>query len=75
MTPDLVALLCSRYPRIFPAGRLPRRSGIGNGWFGVLDAVSFLRLMEEASEWWRRDLQIVQIRDVAEFPTRSWERP
>lgn len=69
MTPDLVALLCSRYPRIFPAGRLPQRSGIGNGWFGVLE------LMDEASEWWRRDLQIVQIRDVAEFPTRSWERP
>lgn len=39
MTPDLVALLCSRYPLIFPAARLPPRSGIGNGWFGVLDAL------------------------------------
>lgn len=39
MTPDLVALLCSRYPRIFPAGRLPPRSGVGNGWFAVIDGL------------------------------------
>lgn len=39
MTPGLEKLLCSRYPLIFPEGKLPRRSSLGNGWFGVLDAL------------------------------------
>jgi hypothetical protein len=39
MTPDLERLLIARYPLIFPAGDLPPRSGVGNGWFGLLDAL------------------------------------
>ncbi len=39
MTPDLEHLLTSRYPLIFPDGQLPPRSGVGSGWFGLLDAL------------------------------------
>jgi hypothetical protein len=39
VTPDLIKLLCARYPLIFPDGHLPPRSEPGNGWFGLLDAL------------------------------------
>ena len=39
MTPDLDTLLLSRHSRIFPAGALPPRSGVGNGWFYLLDSL------------------------------------
>lgn len=39
MTPDLDRLLLSRYPQIFPTGDLPPRSGVGNGWFHLLDTL------------------------------------
>ncbi len=39
MTPDLDRLLCMRYPQIFPSGDLPPRSGVGNGWFHLLDTL------------------------------------
>jgi len=39
MTPDLQHLLVTRYPLIFPDGELPPRSGVGNGWFGLIDAL------------------------------------
>ncbi len=38
MTPDLTRLLIARHPLIFPRG-WPPRSDIGNGWFGLLDAL------------------------------------
>ncbi len=38
MNSELRRLLCSRYPRIFPDGDFPPRSGLGNGWFGLVDA-------------------------------------
>ena len=46
MTPELQRLLVSRYPLIFPAGNLPPRSGVGNGWFSLLDALC------ERLQWW-----------------------
>ena len=39
MTPDLVRLLVTRYPLIFPADDFPPRSGVGNGWFNLLDSL------------------------------------
>ena len=39
MTPELRRLLVSRYPLIFPDGDFPPRSDVGNGWFGLLDAL------------------------------------
>ena len=39
MNSELRRLLCSRYPRIFPDGDFPPRSGVGGGWFGLLDAL------------------------------------
>ncbi len=39
MNSELRHLLCSRYPRIFPDGNFPPRSGVGNGWFGLLNAL------------------------------------
>ena len=39
MTPDLERLLVTRYPLIFPDGGFPPRSGVGNGWFGLIDAL------------------------------------
>ena len=38
MTPELRHLLVTRYPLIFPGGDFPSRSGVGNGWFGLVDA-------------------------------------
>jgi hypothetical protein len=38
MTPDLERLLVTRYPLIFPDNGFPPRSGVANGWFGLLDA-------------------------------------
>ncbi len=40
MDPELVRLLVTRYPQLFPAGDLPPRSGVGNGWFGLLNSLS-----------------------------------
>ena len=39
MNPELRHLLITRYPRIFPAGDFPPRSGVGNGWFGLIDSL------------------------------------
>ena len=39
MNPDLERLLVARYPRLFPTGDLPPRSGVGNGWFGLVDTL------------------------------------
>ncbi len=38
MNPELQRLLITRYPQIFPNGDFPPRSGLGNGWFGLVDA-------------------------------------
>ncbi len=46
MTPELRRLLVSRYPLIFPDGDFPPRSGVGSGWFGLLDALC------ERLQWW-----------------------
>ncbi len=46
MTPDLERLLVTRYPLIFPDGGFPPRSGVGDGWFGLLDALL------ERLQWW-----------------------
>jgi hypothetical protein len=46
MDPELVRLLVTRYPLIFPAGDLPPRSGVGNGWFALVDALC------ERLQWW-----------------------
>ena len=39
MNPELQRLLITRYPRIFPDGDFPPRSGVGGGWFHLLDAL------------------------------------
>ena len=39
MTPELQRLLVTRYPLSFPDGAFPPRSGVGSGWFGLLDSL------------------------------------
>ena len=39
MNPELQRLLITRYLRIFPDGDFPPRSGVGGGWFHLLDAL------------------------------------
>lgn len=39
MIPELQRLLVTRYPHIFPDDDFPPRSGVGGGWFGLLDAL------------------------------------
>ena len=39
MTPELQRLLVTRYPLILPDNDFPPRSGVGNGWFGLLNSL------------------------------------
>ena len=39
MIPELQRLLITRYPHIFPDGDFPPRSGLGNGWLCLVDAI------------------------------------
>ncbi len=39
MIPELQRLLITRHPHIFPNGDFPPRSGVGSGWFNLLDSL------------------------------------